>query len=83
MKIGDMVCCNMQPRASGYDPASNKLLPMKHTLEGEIGILIEFKPSKHVSSSYAGGWVVMFSHLDYYIHYLAEPALEVINATNG
>lgn len=78
MKAGDLVRCNMQPRVSGYDPASNKLLPMKYTLEGEIGVLIEFKPSKYESSSYKGGWIVMFSHLDYYTHYLAESALEVI-----
>jgi hypothetical protein len=85
MKVGDLVRCNMQPGVRDYDPVTKKLLPMKHVIKGEVGMLIEFKPSRHGSqlSKYAGGWIVMFSHLDYYTHYLAPSALEVISATNG
>ena len=38
MKVGDLVRCTWQPKVAGVDQKTQACLPMKHTIEGEVGL---------------------------------------------
>ena len=68
MKVGDLVKCSWQPKMEKYIDGVG-CIPMKYTIEGEIGIIIDQKLHYHK---------VLFPRFGY-IHPLSENALEVIN----
>ena len=69
MKIGDLVLCTWQPSASGVDVKNSSIVPMVHTIKGELGIIV----SQHKQRN-----VVLFPKFGYK-HSLANSKLEVIN----
>ena len=68
MKVGDLVRCVWQPGAAGVDKKTRRIIPIQHTIKGEIGIII--KQHKHYHR-------VLFSQFGYE-HDLAKSALEII-----
>ena len=68
MKVGDLVRCVWQPGAAGVDKKTQRIIPIQHTIKGEIGIII--KQHKHYHR-------VLFSQFGYE-HDLAKSALEII-----
>ena len=69
MKVGDLVLCTWQPRASGVDVKNNCVVPMVHIIKGELGIIVNQRSQRNV---------VLFPKFGYE-HSLANSALEVIN----
>lgn len=69
MKVGDLVLCTFQPTTSHIDPKTECAMPMKHTIKGEVGIIIDQHMSWHR---------VLFSHLGYE-HDLSSNVIELIN----
>ena len=69
MKVGDLVRCVWQPRGSGVDRETQCVLPMKHTIKGEIGLIVRQFSHYHV---------VLFPALGYE-HSLSTCAIEVIS----
>jgi len=70
MKVGDLVRCNFQPKCGGYDSKKQRLMPMEHTIKGEVGFIITIGRQHHT---------VMFPQFGY-AHPLATSVLEVISA---
>jgi len=69
MKVGDLVRCVWQPGASGVDEKTECVIPMKHTIKDEFGIIIRVQGYR---------CKIMFSQLDGYTHWLSTNAFEVI-----
>ena len=69
MKIGDLVKCTWQPRAAGVDVKNNCIVPMVHTIKGELGIIVNQQRQRNI---------VLFPKFGYE-HSLANSALEVIS----
>jgi len=79
MKIGDLVLCTFQPTTSHIDPKTERAMPMKHTIKGEIGIIIDQHVPWHPTEPNTHGWHrVLFSHLGYE-HNLSSNGIELIN----
>ena len=69
MKVGDLVRCVWQPGAAGVDKKTQCIIPIQHTIKGEVGIII--KQHKHCHR-------VLFSQFGYE-HDLAKSAIEVVS----
>ena len=69
MKLGDLVRCVWQPGAAGVDKKTQRIIPIQHTIKGEVGIII--KQHKHYHR-------VLFSQFGYE-HDLAKSAIEVVS----
>ena len=68
MKVGDLVRCVWQPRASGIDKKTQCVLPMKYEIKGEYGIIVRRNK---------GFNIVMFPKF-VYEHPLVDSALELL-----
>ncbi len=70
MKVGDLVMCTFQPRAAGVDKKTECVIPMKHTIKDELGLIMRIQEHRYD---------IMFPQLDGYTHWLSSNAFEVIN----
>lgn len=70
MKVGDLVLCVWQPGASGVDKKTECLIPMKHTIKDEFGLITRIQKHRYD---------IMFPQLDGYTHCLSSNAFEVIS----
>ena len=68
--IGDLVRCNYQPSASGYNTKTGCMKPMRYHIKGEVGIIVDHRDELSV--------VVNFPKFGYE-HSLAQRALELIS----
>ena len=64
-KVGDLIVCNWQPRVAAVK--NDVCLPMKHTIKGEMGIIVGHRCSEYE---------VSFPQFQGYIHTLSTSALE-------
>ena len=71
MKVGDLVRCTWQPSCSGVK--NDCVLPMKHTIKGEVGII------ESVGREEYPRYLIMFPQLGGYAHNLSPRAFEVIS----
>ncbi len=69
MKVGDLVLCTWQPRASGVDVKNSCVVPMVHTIKGELGIIVDQQRQRNV---------VLFPKIGYE-NSLAKSALGGVN----
>ena len=69
MKVGDLVRCIWQPGASGVDKKTDCVIPMKHTIKDEFGLIIKIQNDRYD---------IIFPQLDGYTHWLSSNAFEVI-----
>ena len=72
MKVGDLVRCIWQPGSSRYIEGKG-CIPMKHTITGELGVIIDKDIGEHPR------YTIIFSQLGGYIHPLMPTAFEVIS----
>ena len=71
MRVGDLVQCIWQPGSSMIK--NNCARPMKHTIKGELGIIINKSPSERPR------YTIIFPQFDGYTHPLMPSAFEVIS----
>ena len=71
MKVGDLVRCKFQPRSGGYDLATNRLLPMEHIIENQLGIIVKEDDRYRDTPRFR----VLFTHFGYE-HTLVQTVLE-------
>jgi len=69
MKVGDLVLCTFQPKASGVDVKNNCVIPMVHVIKGELGVVVRQGRGRNI---------VLFPKFGYE-HSLANSVLEVIS----
>ena len=74
MKIGDLVRCIWQPRSSHVDE-NDCAVPLKLTIEGEVGLITEILHSKHDGSL---RYLITFPQLGY-AHPLWHTAFTLIS----
>ena len=74
MKVGDLVRCKFQPRSGGYDLAKDRLLPMKHIIENQLGIIVKEDDHYRETSRFR----VLFTHIGYE-HTLVQTVLDRVN----
>ena len=74
MKVGDLVRCKFQPRSGGYDLAKDRLLPMEHIIENQLGIIVKEDDCYRDTPRFR----VLFTHIGYE-HTLVQTVLERVN----
>tara|TARA_R110000744_G_scaffold198114_1_gene317338 strand:- start:423 stop:665 length:243 start_codon:yes stop_codon:yes gene_type:complete len=72
-KVGDLIVCNFQPGVAVVK--KDRCLPMKHTIKGEIGIVVGYRHSVHGEKS---DYKVSFPQFQGYTHTLSISALNKI-----
>ena len=72
MKVGDLVRCTWQPKTAIVE--KDDLVPLKHKLKGELGIITEVR--KLVSGG--SHWLITFPQCRH-THTLSRRAFEVIS----
>jgi len=73
VRVGDLVQCIWQPGSSMIK--NNCARPMKHTIKGEVGIIID------KDSGERPRYTIMFPQFGGYAHPLMPSAFEVISET--